>query len=118
MKTSKLNPLVSLPSLEKGKRFGSDRENWDNFSQQHQWQSNENGNFTAISSHPSSSSSCGSIVDVMANQNLPELQVDGKDKDDGCKDDEEGGEAGKGDGNGQDGLVGGAEGGGESGAEG
>ena len=55
---------------------------------------------------------------VIFNHNLPELQVDGKDKDDGCKDDEEGGEAGKGDGDGQDGLVGEAQGGGKSGVEG
>ena len=48
---------------------------------------------------------------MIFNHNLPEFQVDGKDKDDGCKDDEEDGEAGEGDGVGQDGLVGGAEGG-------
>ena len=49
---------------------------------------------------------------VIFNQNLPQLQVDGKDKDNGCEDDEEDGEASKGDGDGQDGLVEGAEGGG------
>ena len=49
---------------------------------------------------------------------LPQFHVDGKNKDDGCKDDEEDGEAGEGDGVGQDGLVGGAEGGVQSGEEG
>ena len=49
---------------------------------------------------------------VIFNHNLPQLQVYGKDKDNGCEDDEEDGEASKGDGDGQDGLVEGAEGGG------
>ena len=49
---------------------------------------------------------------MIFNHNLPQLQVYGKDKDNGCEDDEEDGEASKGDGDGQDGLVGGAEGGG------
>ena len=51
---------------------------------------------------------CGGNLKKMAtifNHNLPELHVDGKNKYDGCKDDEEAGEAGKGDGDGQDGLV-------------
>ena len=49
---------------------------------------------------------------VIFNHNLPELQVYGKDKDDCHTDDEEGGEAGQGDGDGQDEVAGGAEGGG------